>query len=160
MLHSDKHLFAWCLLQGAFIASAASLCGQAQSLDVVFEPTPYETVDRMLNVADVRSSDFLIDLGSGDGRIAIAAGRRGARALGVELNADRVRESIAKAQAAGLSDRVMFRQQDLFKTPLANATVITLYLLPELNIKLRPQLLALVPGTRRLAHVFDGRLGS
>lgn len=121
---------------------------------VVYEPTPYETVERMLALADVRASDYLFDLGSGDGRIPIAAARRGARALGVDFDPARVRESRANAERAGVADRVRFRQENLFRTPLGEATVITLYLLPELNLKLRPRLLSLRPGTRIVSHRF------
>jgi hypothetical protein len=136
------------LLAGVFTAA------YAQRPDIVYEPTPHETVERMLNMADVRASDFVIDLGSGDGRIAMAAGKRGARSLGIEIDSKLVNESRARAAAARLENRVRFLQQDLFKTPLAEATVITLYLHPELNVRLRPQLLALRPGTRIVSHQF------
>jgi hypothetical protein len=125
--------------------------GQAH---VVYVATPHETVDRMLRLARLTSSDFLIDLGSGDGRIPIAAARNGARALGIEIDPERLREAQANARAAGVTDRVSFRQEDLFKTPLGEATVITLYLLPELNARLAPRLLSLRPGTRIVSHLF------
>jgi hypothetical protein len=127
---------------------------QAQRPDVVFEPTPQETVMRMLNLAHVGASDFVIDLGSGDGRIPIAAGRNGARALGVELDDKLLEKARNAAQSAGVSGRVSFRKEDLFRTPLEEATVITLYLLPELNVRLRPRLLSLRPGTRVVSHQF------
>jgi hypothetical protein len=134
---------------------AAIANGQAQQLDVVYVPTPMETVTRMLQVAEVNSRDFLIDLGSGDGRIAIAAGRLGARALGVDLDPDRIREAQANAKQAGVSNRVSFRQQNLFDTDLSQATVLTMYLLPSINLKLRPRILDLRPGTRVVSHDFS-----
>ncbi|MCC7346470.1 MAG: class I SAM-dependent methyltransferase [Variibacter sp.] len=126
----------------------------AQHLDVVYVPTPRETVDRMLQVTEVGPSDFVVDLGSGDGRIAIAAGRLGARALGVDLDPARVREAELNAQRAGVADRVTFRQQNLFETDLTQATVLTMYLLPSINLKLRPKILGLRPGTRVVSHDF------
>jgi SAM-dependent methyltransferase len=126
----------------------------AQGLDVVFVPTPRETVDRMLQVTEVGAKDFVIDLGSGDGRIAIAAGRIGARALGVDLDPARIRDAELNAQRAGVTDRVSFRQQNLFETDLSPATVLTMYLLPSINVKLRPKILALRPGTRVVSHDF------
>jgi hypothetical protein len=96
----------------------------------------------------------VIDLGSGDGRIAIAAGRLGARALGVELDPARIQDAKLNAQRAGVTDRVAFRQQNLFETDLSAATVLTMYLLPSINVKLRPKILALRPGTRVVSHDF------
>lgn len=126
----------------------------AQGLDVVFVPTPRETVDRMLQITETGSSDYVIDLGSGDGRIAIAAGRLGARALGVDLDPARIRDAELNAQRAGVTDRVSFRQQNLFETDLSPATVLTMYLLPSINVKLRPKILSLRPGTRVVSHDF------
>jgi hypothetical protein len=126
----------------------------AQNLDVVFVPTPRETVDRMMEIAEVSRADHVIDLGSGDGRIAIAAGRLGARALGVDLDPARIRDAQINAERAGVTDRVTFRQQNLFETDLSPATVLTMYLLPSINVKLRPKILALRPGTRVLSHDF------
>jgi hypothetical protein len=126
----------------------------AQGLDVVFVPTPRETVDRMLQVTETGSADYVIDLGSGDGRIAIAAGRLGARALGVDLDPARIRDAELNAQRAGITDRVSFRQQNLFETDLSPATVLTMYLLPSINVKLRPKILSLRPGTRVVSHDF------
>jgi ribosomal protein L11 methylase PrmA len=119
-------------------------------------PTPPEVVDAMLKVANVSKDDVLYDLGSGDGRIPIAAAKQfGTQGFGVDIDPERVEEANANAKQAGVSDRVRFMQQDLFQTDLSNATVITLYLLPRINIKLRPRLLQLKPGTRIVSHSFD-----
>jgi hypothetical protein len=113
-------------------------------------------VEAMLELAEVGPEDFLIDLGSGDGRIAIMAAQRGARALGVDLDPVRVSEATLGAQVAGVEGRARFRRQDLFATPLRDASVITLYLLPEVNMRLRPRLLTeLRPGTRIVSHNFN-----
>jgi len=122
--------------------------------DVVWVPTPDELVNKMLDLAKVTSRDYVIDLGSGDGRTVIAAAKRGARALGVEYNPDLVELSKENARAAGVSARTTFVKADLFKTDLSKATVITLFLLPELNLKLRPTLLKLKPGTRIVSNTF------
>jgi SAM-dependent methyltransferase len=124
-------------------------------IDVPFEPTPHLVVDAMLRLAKVGPGDLLIDLGSGDGRIVIAAARRGATGLGVEIVPELVEQSRANARAAGVAARVEFREQDLFRTDLARATVVTMYLLPEVNLQLRPRLLALAPGTRLVSHDWD-----
>jgi SAM-dependent methyltransferase len=134
---------------------AGSTLGRAQELDVVYVPTPQSVVERMLEIAKVGPADYVIDLGSGDGRIAVTAGRRGARALGVDLNPDRIAEARANAERNGVADRVTFRQQNLFETDISSATVLTLYLLPELNLRLRPRILALKPGTRVVSHAFS-----
>jgi predicted O-methyltransferase YrrM len=125
--------------------------------DVVYVPTPMVVVDAMLELAQVDGDDVLYDLGSGDGRIPIAAARRtGTRAVGIDINPARIREAKANARAAMVEDLVTFRQQDLFEADFSEATVVTLYLLPALNIKLRPKLLQqLRPGTRIVSHAFD-----
>lgn len=125
--------------------------------DVVYVPTPPQVVDEMLRLANVQANDLVYDLGSGDGRIVItAAQKRGARGIGIDINPERIREANANAEKAGVTDRVEFRQQDLFQTDFSDATVVTLYLLPELNVKLRPRLLSqLKPGTRIVSHAFD-----
>jgi SAM-dependent methyltransferase len=125
-------------------------------LEVPYVPTPPELVERMLDLAGVGPSDYLIDLGCGDGRIAIAAARRGARALGVDLDPARIAEAVAAADFAGLADRVRFRREDLFRTAIWEASVIALYLLPSVNLRLRPRLLTeLRPGARLVSHNFD-----
>lgn len=133
-------------------ASAASV-----SLDVPYVPTPPEVVDRMLEIAKVGPQDFVIDLGSGDGRIAIAAVKNhGAKgAMGVDLNPERIAEAKANAKQAGVTDKVEFREQNLFDTDFSRATVLTMYLLPSVNMSLRPKILQLKPGTRVVSHAFD-----
>jgi len=135
----------------------ASAAERLVSLDVPYVPTPPEVVDRMLKVAKVGPEDFVIDLGSGDGRIAIAAvARHGAKgAMGVDLDPERIAEARANAKQAGVSDKVEFRNQDLFDTDFSQATVLTMYLLPNVNITLRPKILELKPGTRVVSHAFD-----
>lgn len=123
--------------------------------DVGYVPTPASVVHAMLDLARVGPQDVVYDLGSGDGRIAIAAGRRGARALGIDIDPVRVDQARQNAARAKLEDRVRFVQGDLFELDLAPATVITLYLLPRLNLRLRPTLQALRPGTRIVSHGFD-----
>ncbi len=125
--------------------------------DVVYIPTPEPVVDEMLRIANVQSNDIVYDLGSGDGRIVITAAKeRGARGIGIDINPERIREANENAQKAGVTDRVEFRQQDLFETDFSDATVVTLYLLSDLNVKLRPKLLReLKPGTRIVSHAFD-----
>jgi hypothetical protein len=121
--------------------------------DVVYVPTPQIVVDEMLSMARVTAADFIIDLGSGDGRMVRTAAKKfGARGFGVDLSDDLLRESNASAFAEGISDRAKFIKQNLFETDLGQATVITTYLLPEMNQKLRPKILDLKPGTRIAAH--------
>jgi hypothetical protein len=127
--------------------------GQAGK-DVIWVPTPDEVVDRMLTMAQVGPNDFHMDLGSGDGKIVIAAAKRGAKSLGIEYNPDMVKLATENAQKAGVTGRASFRRADIFQTDFSQATVITLYLLPSLNIKLRPQLLQMRPGTRVVSHSF------
>lgn len=124
--------------------------------DVPFITTPDDVTATMLRMAAVGPRDFVIDLGSGDGRIVITAARRhGARGLGVEIVPDLVAQSRENAKRAGVADRALFREQDLFRTDLTAATVVTMYLLPEVNLQLRPALLALRPGTRVVSHDWD-----
>jgi hypothetical protein len=127
--------------------------GQAGK-DVVWVPTPQTLVDSMLDMAKVTPQDFVMDLGSGDGRTVITAAKRGVRAVGVEYNPDMVTLSRSAATAAGVGDRATFVQADLFKTDLSKATVITMFLLPTINMQLRPTLLNLKPGTRVVSNTF------
>ncbi|MGF1937910.1 MAG: class I SAM-dependent methyltransferase [Nostoc sp. ChiQUE02] len=125
--------------------------------DVPYVPTPQPVVDAMLQVAKVGKNDVLYDLGSGDGRIVnTAAQKYGTRGVGIDINPERIKEANENAKKAGVTDRVKFVQQDLFNTDFSEATVVTLYLLPEVNAKLRPKLLKeLKPGTRIVSHAFD-----
>ena len=173
------HPFLRALLVGALVAAAALLAvagfrwlsGDAEpvnfdpakfvrsrpKLDAPYVVTDYHVVDAMLAMAEVRPDDYVIDLGSGDGRILIAAARsHGARGLGVDIDPERVREAEANARAAGVAHRVDFRRQNLFDTPLGEADVVTLYLTREVNLRLRPRILAQMrPGTRIVSHDFD-----
>ena len=119
-------------------------------------PTPQEVVERMLEIAKVGPDDYVIDLGSGDGRIVVTAAKKfGARGFGVDLNPTRIDEANANARTAGVTDKVAFYQRDLFETDLAQASVITMYLLPRVNLELRPKILDLKPGTRIVSHDFS-----
>ncbi len=122
--------------------------------DVVWVPTPQALVDKMLDMAKVTPKDYVMDLGSGDGRTVITAAKRGARATGIEYNPDMVKLSQANAKKAGVTQRAEFRNADLFQTDLSKATVITMFLLPDINLKLRPKILKLKPGTRVVSNTF------
>lgn len=139
------------------IVDFSRLVSQRAELDAPYVSTEYDIVRAMLDLARTDSNDLVVDLGSGDGRIPILAARdRGARGLGVDLDVARVREAQANARRAGVEGRVAFRQQDLFVTPLGEATVLTLYLLPEINLQLRPRILSQArPGTRVVSNSFD-----
>ena len=128
--------------------------GQAGK-DVVWVPTPQALVDKMLDMAKATPADFVMDLGSGDGRWVITAAKRGIRAKGVEYDPDMVDLSRRNAEKEGVADRATFVKADLFKTDLSKASVITMFLLPALNLKLRPRILALKPGTRVVSNSFD-----
>ena len=127
--------------------------GQAGK-DVVWVPTPETLVDKMLGLAKVTPSDYLIDLGSGDGRTVITAAKRGTRAHGIEYNADMVELSKRSAAMEGVSDKATFAKADLFDSDFSQATVITMFLLPQINLKLRPKILDLKPGTRIVSNSF------
>jgi hypothetical protein len=142
-------------LVAALVAAFAAGCAHAD--EVPYVKTPQAVVDAMLGIAAVRGTDFLYDLGSGDGRIPITAAQRyGARALGVDYDPYLVEESTRNARAAGVGQRVAFVQKNIFDVDLSPATVVTMYLLPAVNIELRPKLLAtLRPGTRVVSHDWD-----
>ena len=140
------------LLVAALMAGVPPAVAQKGVGDVVYVPTPQQVVDAMLRMAEVGPSDYLIDLGSGDGRVVITAAQRGARALGVDLDRYLLGVATEAARRAGVAERATFREQNLFETDLAAATVISTYLLPDMNAKLRPKILALKPGTRVVAH--------
>jgi SAM-dependent methyltransferase len=146
------------VLAAFVIAGGAWVVAQnKKSPDVPYVPTPQPVVDEMLKLAAVTKDDMVYDLGSGDGRIVITAAKQyGARGVGIDISSDRVSEANANAKEAGVTDRVKFLQQDLFESDLKEATVVTLYLLPEVNLRLRPKLLReLKPGTRIVSHSFD-----
>ena len=128
-----------------------------RSPDVIFVPTPQEVVDAMLKLAKVGANDVVYDLGSGDGRIPITAARTyGARGVGIDIDPQRIKEATENLKAAGVGDKVRFLNQDLFTTNISEATVVTLYLLPSLNLKVMPKLNSeLKPGTRIVSHAFD-----
>jgi precorrin-6B methylase 2 len=127
--------------------------GQAGK-DVVWVPTPQTVVDKMLDMAKVTPQDFVMDLGSGDGRTVITAAKRGARAVGIEYNPDMVELSKQNAAKAGVTAKATFMKADLYETDLSKATVITMFLLPDINMKLRPKILNLKPGTRIVSNTF------
>jgi hypothetical protein len=122
--------------------------------DVIWVPTPQALVDKMLDMAKVTPQDYVIDLGSGDGRTVITAAKRGAKALGIEYNPDMVELSKRNAAKEGVSDKASFVKADLFESDFSKATVITMFLLPDINLKLRPKILGLKPGTRIVSNSF------
>ncbi len=153
-----------------FALSVMTVCGFAQTpqendeyqpragqigKDVMWIPTAQALAEKMLNLAQVTPQDYVIDLGSGDGRIVIAAAKRGARGLGIEYNPDLVKLSTRNAAREGVGDKARFIEADIFKSDFSPATVITMFLLPELNLELRPAILDLKPGTRIVSNYFD-----
>jgi predicted O-methyltransferase YrrM len=154
-------VLVWALFSLGHASAAEPLPPQAappqQPLDVIYVPTAHEIVKEMLAAVKVGPGDVVFDLGSGDGRIPIAAVRDfgAARAVGIELDPLRIREARANAAAAGVADRVQFLQQDLFTADLSGATVVAMYLLPHLNARLEPRLHALKRGTRIVSHNYD-----
>jgi len=160
------------ILRQSFLAICLSLlvasaCAQAQSgkaqfepqvgqegKDVIWVPTPQALVDKMLDIAKVTPKDYVIDLGSGDGRTVITAAKRGSKALGIEYNPDMVELSKRNAAKEGVSDKASFVKADLFESDFSQAQVITMFLLPDINIRLRPKILDLKPGTRIVSNSF------
>ena len=144
---------------GGALALGLSVAAFAQNvkLDVIYVPTPFEVVERMLNMAEVKKGEFLIDLGSGDGRIPVTAAKKfGARGFGVDINPERVREANENAKKEGVADQVEFRVQNLYETDFSKADVLSMYLLTEINLKLRPRILSeLRPGARVVSHAFE-----
>jgi SAM-dependent methyltransferase len=161
-LQSGRQLFALLviLIAAAVLAQAQQedqfepVVGQAGK-DVVWVPTPQELVDSMLDMAKVTPQDYVIDLGSGDGRTVISAAKLGARALGIEYNPQMIALSRRHAAEAGVSDKAKFVQADLFQSDFSEATVITMFLLPHINLQLRPKILEMKPGTRVVSNNFD-----
>ena len=138
------------------VAQQATATKPLRDPDVIYVPTPQEVVDAMLEMANVTANDVVYDLGSGDGRIPITAAQKyGARAVGIDINPERIKEANGNLAKAKVGDKVKFLNQDLFETDISEATVVTLYLLPSLNLKLMPTLKQLKPGTRIVSHSFD-----
>ncbi|MCC7487792.1 MAG: methyltransferase domain-containing protein [Burkholderiales bacterium] len=151
-----------CVLAAAAVAAWSAQPGASyqpkagqEGKDVIWMPTPTPLTGRMLDLARVSAKDYVIDLGSGDGRLVIAAAKRGARALGIEYNADLVELSRRAAAKEGVGDRARFEKADIFQSDYSKATVVTLFLLPDLNLRLRPALLKLAPGTRIVSNSFE-----
>jgi Methyltransferase domain len=139
------------------VADSTAAPTPKRELDVPYVPTPEMIVDEMLRMAEVKGDDVLYDLGSGDGRIPITAAKQfGTRGVGIDLNPERVNEANQNAKKAGVTDKVRFIEGDIFKSDFREASVVTLYLLPEINLRLRPQLLEqLKPGTRVVSHNYN-----
>jgi SAM-dependent methyltransferase len=160
-MRRSRLLVALVLALAAALSVASTMAQPLKPLEkepeVPYVPTHERIVAEMLKVANVKKSDVLYDLGSGDGRIVITAAKRfGTRGVGVDIDPVRVKEARENAVKAGVTDRVKFLQQDLFETDIREATVVTLYLLPEVNLRLRPKLLSdLKPGTRVVSHNYD-----
>ena len=162
------HVARWCVPLALALVAAGTAFAQtpqapAQAFepsvgqggkDVIWVPTPQALVDKMLDMAKVGRNDYVIDLGSGDGRLVITAAKRGARAMGIEYEPEMVELSKRNAALAKVGDRAEFVKADLFESDLSRATVITMFLLPTINMKLRPKLLALKPGTRVVSNTF------
>jgi ubiquinone/menaquinone biosynthesis C-methylase UbiE len=144
-------------------ALAILLCGflvwaqEEENYDVPYVPTPANVVEEMLKLANIHKGDILYDLGSGDGRIVVTAAKKyGIKGVGIDINPERIKEANENAKTAGVTDLVTFKQNDLFKEDISKATVVTLYLLPEVNLRLRPKLFKeLKPGSRVVSHDFD-----
>ena len=154
-------LFSLLLALVPFLASPQAVSAQEyhpsvgqEGKDVIWVPTPQEVIAAMLDMAKVTPNDYVIDLGSGDGRVVIAAAKRGARALGVEYNPDMVQLSKENAAKEGVAGKATFVNADIFEFDFSQATVVTMYLLPSLNMKLRPKILEMKPGTRIATHAF------
>ena len=162
-----SHTFRRLLLTFVIAGVAAGASAQTQTAkpfepqsgqpgkDVVWVPTPQPLVDKMLDLANVTAQDYVIDLGSGDGRTVITAAKRGATAQGIEYNPDMVALSQKNAAAQGVTAKATFAKADLFETDFSKATVITMFLLPSINMQLRPKLLDMKPGTRIVSNAFD-----
>ena len=150
--------FLLCMLAAGVCAQPAKKDFEPQvgqeGKDVIWVPTPQGLIDKMLGMTNVTPADYVIDLGSGDGRTVIAAAKRGARALGIEYNPDMVELSKRNAEKEGVAGKANFVKADIFESDFSQATVITMYLLPSINLKLRPKILDLKPGTRIVSHAF------
>jgi tRNA G37 N-methylase Trm5 len=155
-------LFGLALLAGTVILSGASSEAaqkdKPREPDVIFVPTPQEVVEKMLELADVKKDDVVYDLGCGDGRIVVTAAKKhGCKAIGFDIDPQRIKDSNENVKKNGVEKLVEIKQEDIFKLDLSKANVITLYLLPDLNVKLIPQLDKMKPGSRIVSHSFDMR---
>ena len=157
-IRPPKQIICWLFAVALIMCASTPLPAQwEEGKDVPYVPTPQKTVEMMLSLAGVKSGDFVIDLGCGDGRIVVTAAQKfGARGRGVDFNPERIREAEENARKAGVADRVQFLRGDFFEADVREATVVTLYLLPDVNLKLRPKLLKeLKVGARIVSHSFD-----
>ncbi len=144
------------LIGAMLMCCSAFVYGQKPTLDVPYVPTNQNVVDAMLKMANVKQGDVVYDLGCGDGRIVVTAAKvHGATGMGFDIDPERIAEANENAKNAGVTDKVQFVNANLFDTDLSGATVITMYLLPSVNMQLRPKILALKPGTRIVSHAFD-----
>ena len=150
-------LFRVAVVVGIAVACLpAALVGEDKKPDVIYVPTPQPVVDKMLELAEVKKGNVVYDLGCGDGRIVVTAAKKfGAKGFGYDVDPQRIKESLDNVKAAGVEDSVKIEQKDIFTLDLSNADVVTLYLLPRLNVKLVPQLKKLKPGARIVSHAFD-----
>lgn len=150
-----RHVVSSLLAAGSLAALPSALRAQTRQLDVPYVPTPEHIVEAMLKLVQPTKDDYLVDLGCGDGRIVITAAQKyGVRGFGVDLNPERIKEARANAQKAGVTNLVEFIEGDLFKTDFKKASVLTMYLLPSVNMRLRPAVLEMRPGTRVVSHAF------
>lgn len=140
----------------AGLTAGAVHAQQEPRLDVIYVPTPQQVVDRMLQLADVKKGDYMIDFGCGDGRMVVTAAKLGARGYGVDINPQRIKEANENAKAAGVTDRAEFKIANLFEEDLSKADVMAMYLLTDINLRLRPKILdTMRPGSRIVSHAFD-----
>ncbi len=156
-MQPPKNFCLLLLLLGLNLTLAAAQPTTLRQPDVIFVPTPQSIVEQMLELANVKPGDVVYDLGCGDGRVVITAAKQyGVRAVGIDIDPERINQSLENARKAGVEDRVSFRNEDLFEADIREATVVTLYLLHSLNLKLRPKLWKeLKPGTRIVSYNFD-----
>lgn len=146
----------YALAISASVLASAAVAQEEPRLDVIYVPTPQEVVDRMLDMAGVKAGDFMIDFGCGDGRMVVTAAKRGARGYGVDINPVRIKEANENAKKAGVTDKVEFKIANLFEEDLSKADVMAMYLLTDINLRLRPKILdTMKPGTRIVSHAFD-----
>ncbi len=146
----------YALAFSASILTSAAVAQQEPRLDVIYVPTPQDVVDRMLEMAEVKAGDFMIDFGCGDGGMVVTAAKRGARGYGVDINPVRIKEANENAKKAGVTDKVEFKIANLFEEDLSKADVMAMYLLTDINIRLRPKILdTMKPGSRIVSHAFD-----